>query len=89
MEAVSISDLVKRSFEVLIIITFPFLIVSLAIGLIVSFLQTLTNIQEATLTFAPKIISIIILAVLMGGFFFSEIRDFISELFLSIPKIVK
>ncbi len=89
MDTASISDIVKRSFEVLMILTFPFLLVSLIIGLIVSFLQTLTNIQEATLTFAPKIISVIILAVLIGGFLFSEMRDFISELFLSIPKIVK
>lgn len=89
MELVTISDIVKRSFEVLLIITLPFLVASLVVGLVVSFLQTLTNIQETTLAFVPKIISVIILAAFLGGFLFSEVRDFIREIFLSIPKMVR
>lgn len=89
MELFTISDIAKRSFEVLVIVMFPFLMVSLIVGLVVSFLQTLTNIQEATLAFVPKIISVIILAVLIGSFVFSELRDFISEIYSAIPKLIR
>lgn len=89
MDTVAISDIVRRSLEILVILSFPFLILSLVVGLVISFLQTLTNIQEATLAFVPKIISVIALGALIGSFLFSEFRDFISEIFLAIPKIVK
>lgn len=71
------------------IISFPFLIASLLVGLIISFLQTLTNIQEATLTFVPKIIVVIVLGAILGGFIFSQMRDFITEIFMGIPNLIK
>ena len=89
MEFVTLSDITKRSFEVLMIISTPFLVVALFVGLLISFLQTLTNIQEATLAFVPKIIAVFLLAVIMGSFVASEFSDFIKELFLAIPDIVK
>jgi len=89
MEFVTLADIVRRSFELLMIVSVPFLIVTLIVGLVISFLQTLTNIQEATLSFVPKIIAVFILAVVLGGFIVSEFSDYIKELFLSIPDIVK
>jgi flagellar biosynthetic protein FliQ len=64
MEFITLSDIVKRAFEVTFIISIPFLAASLISGLIISFLQTLTNIQETTLAFVPKIIIVLILALI-------------------------
>ena len=89
MEFVTLSDITKRSFEVLMIISTPFLVVALFVGLLISFLQTLTNIQEATLAFVPKIIATFLVLLIMGGFVVSQFSDFIKELFLAIPDIVK
>ncbi|GBD02867.1 hypothetical protein HRbin19_00137 [bacterium HR19] len=89
MEFISLSDIVKRAFEITIIISLPFLASSLIIGLIISFLQTLTNIQETTITFVPKIIAVFIIAFAFGAFITSEFTDFLREIINAIPSIVK
>ncbi len=89
MEFVTFSDILRRAFELLLIVSTPFLLVSLFVGLIISFLQTLTNIQEATLAFVPKIISVFILAAILAAFISSQFNDFMKELFLAIPAIVR
>jgi flagellar biosynthetic protein FliQ len=89
MEFITLSDIVKRAFEVIFIISIPFLAASLISGLIISFLQTLTNIQETTLAFVPKIIIVLILALILGSFVTTEFLDFTKEIINSIPSLVK
>ena len=57
------------------------LIVSMVIGLIISILQTVTSIQEQTLTFVPKLIGIFLVIMISGSWIMGEIRDFTVELF--------
>ncbi len=89
MEFITLSDIVKRAFEVTFIISIPFLAASLISGLIISFLQTLTNIQETTLAFVPKIIIVLILGFILGSFVTTEFLDFTREIINSIPSLVK
>ncbi len=89
MDVSSLSDISRRALEIFFIIAVPFLGVTLAVGLIISFLQTLTNIQEATLTFVPKIIVVFILLFILGSFIVNQINDFMKELFSAIPEIIK
>ncbi|MDT7906728.1 MAG: flagellar biosynthetic protein FliQ [Candidatus Calescibacterium sp.] len=89
MEFITLSDIVKRAFEVTFIISIPFLAASLISGLIISFLQTLTNIQETTLAFVPKIIIVLILGLILGSFVTTEFLDFTKEIINSIPSLVK
>ncbi len=89
MEFITLSDIVKRAFEVTFIISIPFLAASLISGLIISFLQTLTNIQESTLAFVPKIIIVLILGLILGSFIATEFVEFTKEIINSIPSLVK
>jgi flagellar biosynthetic protein FliQ len=59
------ADLVRQSLWITLFIAAPMLIVGLVVGLVVSIVQALTQIQEQTLTFIPKIVSMIIAAGLL------------------------
>ena len=58
----------------------PLLIVSLVIGLIISIFQTVTSIQEQTLTFVPKLLAIMLALMIMGNWLLSEIVSFMQML---------
>ena len=82
----TIDDIVQISSEALytiVITSAPILIVSLVVGLIVSIFQTVTSIQEQTLTFVPKILAIFISILIFGPFILNTIVDFMTELWNS------
>lgn len=58
----------------------PVLLVSLVIGLVVSIFQTVTSIQEQTLTFVPKIIGVFLAIMLLGSWMLNNITDFMTQL---------
>jgi len=58
MDVGAISEISREAIYVLIVISSPILVVSLVVGLIISLFQALTQIQETTLTFVPKILTI-------------------------------
>ena len=58
----------------------PVLLVSLIVGLVVSIFQTVTSIQEQTLTFVPKIIAVFLTLILLGHWMLNEMVQFMIEL---------
>lgn len=58
----------------------PLLLVSLIVGLIISIFQTVTSIQEQTLTFVPKLFAIFIALLICGGWIMNNCVDFFTEL---------
>ena len=76
-----IVDIARETVFLIIKVASPILIVSLTVGLIVSILQTVTSIQEQTLTFVPKLISILLVVVLFGNWMMTSIREFMVELY--------
>ncbi len=67
----------------------PLLLSALAVGLIVAILQATTSIQEQTLTFVPKVITILVVLAVLGGLGFSRLADYTVELFRRIPDMVR
>ena len=82
----AVINIVAQAVWVTIKASAPLLIVSLVIGLIVSIFQTVTSIQEQTLTFIPKVVGIFIALVLLGSFILNEIVGLVSE---RLPKFYK
>lgn len=74
-------DIAREAIFLIIKVAAPILIVSLTVGLIVSILQTVTSIQEQTLTFVPKLIAILLVVVLFGNWMLTSIKEFMVELF--------
>ncbi len=63
----------------------PLLITALALGVIVSLIQTVTQIQEMTLTFVPKIVAIMVVLIVSGNWMLRETTSFTHQLWSSIP----
>ncbi len=73
-------DIARETIYTIIISAAPPLIVSLVVGLVVSIIQTVTSIQEQTLTFVPKIIAVFASIMLFGSFILNHITTFMTEL---------
>ncbi len=67
----------------------PVLLVSLVIGLTVSIFQTVTSIQEQTLTFVPKIIGVFLAIMLLGGWMLTSISDFMTQLWSDFSIFIR
>ena len=67
----------------------PCLIAALIVGLIVAIFQAVTSIQEQTLTFLPKLLTIVIVLALLGGVMFSNLGQYTVALFSRIPDFAK
>lgn len=89
MSADVISEITNRALYLIIQAALPVLLVSLIIGLIVSIFQTVTSIQEQTLTFIPKILGIFITLMLLGSWMINIIIEFMTDLWINIPNYVK
>lgn len=88
MTVEAISDITNQALYLIIRASLPILLVSLVIGLVVSIFQTVTSIQEQTLTFIPKIIGIFLALMILGSWMLNSIIEFMTELWLSIPSYV-
>jgi flagellar biosynthesis protein FliQ len=69
-------------------VTAPILIASLAVGLSISLFQSVTQIQEVTLTFVPKLAVVALVILIAGHWMLNEIVNFTQELFASIPRLL-
>ena len=67
----------------------PFLLVTLVIGSIISLIQAATQVNEFTLTFVPKIIGIILVAVLLGSWMIQQLLVYTTNLYNTLPTMIK
>ena len=73
-------DGAKEAIYTIIICSAPMLIISLVVGLIVSIFQTVTSIQEQTLTFVPKIIAVFVGLMIFGSWILTNLTEFVTTL---------
>lgn len=73
-------DIAKDAIYNIIITSAPLLLISLIVGLIVSIFQTVTSIQEQTMTFVPKILTVFLGMMLFGGWMLNNMADFMVRL---------
>lgn len=72
-----------------VILAAPLLVSALIVGLIVSIVQAVTQINEATLTFIPKMLAIVIVMIIMAPWMTQMITSYTTELFTSLPNYVR
>ena len=73
-------DIAKDALYMIMMVSAPLLLVSLVVGLIISIFQTITSIQEQTLTFVPKIICVFLAMMLFGSWMLNQLTEFIDRL---------
>ncbi|MGE6487512.1 flagellar biosynthesis protein FliQ [Paenisporosarcina sp. NPDC076898] len=84
----TVIKLAEQSIYMIIIISAPMLLVALAVGLIVSVFQAMTQIQEQTLAFIPKILAVFLSIVLFGPWMLTILLDFTRDLFQQLPQLI-
>lgn len=89
MSTGDIVNLMRGGITQIISLIAPCLVAALVIGLVVAIFQAVTSIQEQTLTFLPKLITILIVLALLGGVMFSSLGEYTVQLFSRIPDIAK
>ncbi len=82
-------DIAQRAIMTAIYLSAPVMIASLVVGLIVSLLQAVTQINEVTLTFLPKVLAVALALFLTLPWMLSVIVGFTSELLLNIPSYLR
>jgi flagellar biosynthetic protein FliQ len=81
MTTADVVDITAQAIWLILKCSAPMLLSSLVVGLIVSIFQTVTSIQEQTLTFVPKIITEFTMLIICGDWIMNNILEFIQDLF--------
>lgn len=76
----------RQAIQVTLLVSLPILGIGLAVGVIISMIQAATQIQEMTLTFIPKIISIFVGLLLLLPWIMHQLMGFTIELYKNIPN---
>ncbi|HAK58076.1 MAG TPA: flagellar biosynthetic protein FliQ [Lachnospiraceae bacterium] len=83
-----ILDIARDMIFTVIKCSMPLLLVSLIVGLVISIFQTITSIQEQTLTFVPKLLAIFLALLLLGGWIMGSCVEFLEEMCNSFARYV-
>jgi flagellar biosynthesis protein FliQ len=72
-----------------LLVAAPILIVSLAIGVIVSVFQAMTQVNEATLTFVPKLLGVFAVSAIMGPWMVGTMVQYTHRVFATLPQAIR
>ncbi len=88
MTPTTVIEIGRNAVEITLLISAPLFIAALVTGLIVSIFQAATQINEATLSFVPKLIAIFATLIVAGPWMLTMMTDYMRRLFESIPAII-
>jgi flagellar biosynthetic protein FliQ len=83
-----VMEIGRNALEVTLLISAPLFIAALATGLLVSIFQAATSINEATLSFVPKLLVIFLTLLLAGPWMITVMTDYMRRLFEAIPGLI-
>jgi flagellar biosynthesis protein FliQ len=83
-----IVDLATSALELALKVALPLLLVGLVVGLLISIFQAVTQIQEQTLTFIPKILATAAVLVIGGPWMLGQLLTYTRELWAQIPNLI-
>ncbi len=78
----------RQGLETMLAVSAPVLLVALAVGLLVSVVQALTQINEATLSFLPKLVAIAVTLTLAGPWMLAMLVDYLQRVLGGIPAAI-
>ncbi|MDP2808791.1 MAG: flagellar biosynthesis protein FliQ [Rhodocyclaceae bacterium] len=88
MTPTTVIEIGRGAIEVLLLVSAPLFIAALVVGLLVSIFQAATQINEATLSFVPKVIAIFMTLVIAGPWMITVLTDYMRRLYESIPSMI-
>ena len=84
-----VTMITKEALFLIIKVSAPVLLVSLIIGLVISIFQTVTSIQEQTLTFVPKVLWIFLAIILLGHWMLNSMMDYMVQLWSDFTMYIR
>ena len=84
----TVLTVVQRSLFTVITTAGPILIVGLTVGVLVSVFQTMTSIQEPTMSFVPKIVAVLFAIIMFGPFMMQNLMGLATSLLTDLPYFV-
>lgn len=88
MTPTAVIDIGRGALELTLLISAPLFIAALVTGLVVSIFQAATQINEATLSFVPKLVAIFLTLILAGPWMITMMTDYMQRLYASIPGVI-
>jgi len=88
MSHVLVVDLARNMIMTALLIASPMLVVALVVGLFISIIQAVTQIQEQTLSFVPKLIAVAVTFIIALPWIIQIMVRYTSELFRSLPSLI-
>ena len=88
MNASTAIDLGREAVFMALLVGLPVMIVAAGVGLVVSIFQAVTQLQEQTLSFVPKIVAMMLMLVVLTPWLIDQMVDYATELFLQVPSRV-
>ncbi|MEW6595621.1 MAG: flagellar biosynthesis protein FliQ [Thermodesulfobacteriota bacterium] len=85
-DAVTIS---QEAVKITLILAGPVLLVGMAVGLFISLFQAVTQIQEMTLTFVPKIVAVMLTVLFLASWMIAKMVDYTHNLITSLPVLIR
>jgi flagellar biosynthetic protein FliQ len=82
-------DLARNAMMIALEVSLPFLLFSLVTGLVISIFQAVTQINEMTLTFVPKILAVFVAGAIFGPWMLNSLITYIANLFISLPTFAR
>lgn len=79
----------REFFAMALLLSAPVVIVSLVVGLIISIGQTVTSIQEQTLSFAPRIICVVVVMIFLSNWYLTTLQNYTIGLMTQMVELVK
>ncbi|MCI8659546.1 MAG: flagellar biosynthetic protein FliQ [Lachnospiraceae bacterium] len=80
MSDLQIMDILYQTFQLSVRLTMPFLLVSMVVGVLIAIFQAATQINEQTLTFVPKFLSILAVMGFLGSSILTMLQDFVRQM---------
>jgi flagellar biosynthetic protein FliQ len=88
MTPLEVVNLGHNAVTITLLLAAPLLFTGMAVGLLIALFQATTQIQEMTLTFVPKIISVMLALLFFASWMLLKITDYTRELFISLPDLI-
>lgn len=89
MTDTAVLDIARQALTISAKLSIPILAVSLVVGTIISLLQAVTQVQEMTLTFVPKVLAIAVVLMVTGGWMLNQLVEFTRGLYELAPTLLR
>ncbi len=89
MDQTTIITLAKDAMTVTLLVASPMLLIGMVVGIVIAVFQSVTQIQEMTLTFVPKIVAIMLGMLFFASWMLTKLTDYTTDLITRIPDLIR